>query len=296
MNNKIIGIFIIMLLILTALPVIGISEKIETGLSFNDIKNGNNKSQALTYGSPIVVIEWPEEEVRTYCLPDINILGFAEDDIGVVSYSILHEYGDESILIIADLFKPYPHYDFNIPVTLEIGWNRITITFEDEGLQTGEDSLIAYYDSTPDTKPPTLDIESPGGVIFFKPDIKVKFHATDNCGVIIYKILHEYSDGSIIISIDYITPWPIDLSFEWNFQLEEGLNKITAHAIDIGGHEVDTSITVLYIRTRDYNVKQNDEINRFNFNILRNKAINPLLHSFLHSYPNLFPILRLLFQ
>ena len=296
MKRKILVIVVLTLLIATALPVMGISEKIGSALSFNDIKYENSNSLALTNGPPIVVIEWPEEEVRTYCLPDINILGFAEDDGGVVSYKILHEYGIESLLVIADLFKPYPHYDFSISITLEDGWNRITITFEDEFLQYGEDSIIAYYDSTPDTTPPTLDIESPSGVIFFKPDIKVKFHATDNCGVIIHQIRHDFSDGFEIINIDYISPWPIDLSLELNFILKNGLNKITAYAVDVGGYEVNTSITVLFIKARDYSVKQNDKINRFNFNILRNKAINPLILSFLHSYPNLFPILRLLFQ
>ena len=52
-----------------SLGELSLEEKIGSALSFNDIKYENSKSLALTYGPPVVVIEWPEEEVRTYCLP-----------------------------------------------------------------------------------------------------------------------------------------------------------------------------------------------------------------------------------
>jgi hypothetical protein len=109
-----------------------------------------------------------------------------------------------------------------------------------------------HYDPTPDIIPPTLVIDyPPDGGIYINPDIKVRFTAADNCGVMIHTIRHNFSGGGHTNFITYGLPLPMLTSFEMNFTLEEGLNTITAYAEDRAGHRVATSITLRFIKSKD---------------------------------------------
>jgi len=139
MKTKILGIFIVTLLIATAvLPVAGIGEE-----SNADVGQNN---------PPLVVIEYPSNGT-TFSAPHIVLTGYATGDLEIVTIGSHHEWTGGDATTDGNIV-PTTYCPFTWNFWLHEGWNRITIFAYDVIDSIGEDQItVYYYDTEPPNKP-----------------------------------------------------------------------------------------------------------------------------------------------
>ncbi len=89
---------------------------------------------------PIVVIEYPPDGA-TFTESNITVIGYAEDNVGIVSFGYTHEWEGGGTGSSWPLEEPTTYYSFEIPLTLHKGWNRIEVYATDEAGNVGYDDI-----------------------------------------------------------------------------------------------------------------------------------------------------------
>ena len=90
---------------------------------------------------PVVIITYPPDG-STFTEPNIRVVGYATDNVGIMQFGYIHEWegGGTGSSWYLELQPTY--YPFEIPITLRDGWNRIKVEVSDVAGNYGKAEVI----------------------------------------------------------------------------------------------------------------------------------------------------------
>ena len=128
---------------------------------------------------PEVVIIYPVDNA-IFIDPEISLLGYVDDNVGMVIFTAYQIWNDEEYLIHSDVFTdPLIAYEFNFVVTLKPGLNTLKVTAYDAADNKGEDIVNVTKDYECGHKTPTITDNS-GNTTFYGLFIGINYQYQDS--------------------------------------------------------------------------------------------------------------------
>ncbi|MFE3845623.1 nitrous oxide reductase family maturation protein NosD [Thermoplasmatota archaeon] len=185
-RQPIICIILLILLLSSLMPVI--SSNI---IIFED-------TSQIYYESPIVSIEYPEDNTTFYISQNISINGYAFDDIGIVEfgYTIIWNTGYFTEI---NPINSTTYYEFDLPVMIYKGQNEITVHAIDNEGNWGNMTITIYFQN--DNR--ILYVDDDGDADFTRIQDAVN-NARDGDTVFVYNGTYNdyFSENNACVRID----------------------------------------------------------------------------------------------